>query len=244
MITNAKLSMVACLVLGGCLADPSEVDDSTPAASDQPATGVTEQSLAPPSNHYYRRDFGGSLFSQAFNYVSEDGLAGGPCTLGYRRPAAPTVWWTSQAGGNCSFMMWNTTDIHDCRARIQGSTGGGFFGGTCESTVAEIAESPSFSYTAVNTSSAQVATTNFTIPLRAGQRLTIGTCGITGASFSGDTYLRLFNESAVEVAANDDACGGLGSQLTFTAPNDQTFNIHAGCYSNTSCSATVAWTIQ
>jgi hypothetical protein len=85
---------------------------------------------------------------------------------------------------------------------------------------------------------------NRTIALTAGQTLTIGTCGVTGASFTGDTYLRLRNGSGTQVATNDDACSGLGSRIVHTAATSGNYEIRAGCYSSTSCGGTVAWTIQ
>ena len=66
----------------------------------------------------------------------------------------------------------------------------------------------------------------------------------TCASFTGDTYLRLKGPSGSDVASNDDSCGGVGSKLTFTATTAGTYQIRAGCYSSTSCSGTVAWTVQ
>ena len=101
----------------------------------------------------------------------------------------------------------------------------------------------SFSYTASNTNSAQQNTTNQTIALTAGQILTIGTCGVSGATFTGDTYLRLRDPAGVQVAANDDACSGMASRIVYTAPAAGNYEIRAGCYSNTSCTGTVAWTI-
>jgi hypothetical protein len=247
--SNLYLYLCTSLVFGGCLADPGAETD--PPAADEPATETATQDLAQPSSHHQTVGFGGSLFSQAFSYVTEEFVVGGNCTTGYKRPAAPDVQWTSQAGGFCAFAGWNTGDIHDCRARIQGSTGGGFFGGDCQTWVREVQESGgtttpagSYSYTAVATGSAQGSTVNYSIPLTAGRTLTIGTCGVVGASFSGDTYLRLFDQGLTQVAANDDACSGLGSQITFTAPSSQTYEIHAGCYSSNSCAGTVSWTIQ
>jgi hypothetical protein len=38
-----------------------------------------------------------------------------------------------------------------------------------------------------------------------GQTLTIGTCGVSGASFSGDAYLRLNGPAGNQVAFNDDS---------------------------------------
>jgi hypothetical protein len=104
----------------------------------------------------------------------------------------------------------------------------------------------SFTYIASNTSSATVNTANHGIYLAAGQTLHIGTCGVAGASGSGDTYLRLFNSSGSQVAANDDACGGLLSNLSYTVPAGAsgTYQVRAGCYSSGSCAGTVAWTIR
>ncbi|AKJ03807.1 trypsin domain protein [Archangium gephyra] len=101
-------------------------------------------------------------------------------------------------------------------------------------------------YSASNTNSAQQATVNQTITLTAGQTLTLGTCGVTGSSFSGDTYLRLYNSSGVEVAYNDDACGGTGSNFTYTVPSGAggNYQLRAGCFSSNSCSGTAAWTLQ
>jgi len=241
----STLSLTACLAFAGCVADPG-------ADADEPATDTAAQDIGLPSPHREDHSFGGSLFSTPFNYVTEQLTPAGNCTAGYRRPAQPDVHWTSQAGGFCMFTGWNTTDIHDCRAQIQGSTGGGGFGGDCLTTVAEVVETMptpttpqgAYSYTASATSSAQLATGNRQIQLTAGQTLVIGTCGVVGSSFSGDTYLRLFDQNVAQVAANDDACSGLGSQITYTAPNSQRFEIHAGCYASTSCSGTVSWTIQ
>jgi len=103
--------------------------------------------------------------------------------------------------------------------------------------------SGSFSYSATNTNSAAQNTFNFDIAMVAGQTLSIGTCGVPGASGSGDTYLRLFNPSNVEVASNDDACGVL-SFLAFTATTTGRFQVHAGCFSANSCSGTVAFTLS
>lgn len=67
-----------------------------------------------------------------------------------------------------------------------------------------------------------------------------------GSSFQGDTYLRLVNQAPVEVGASDDACvpNGVGSQIIYTATSSETFEIHAGCWSSTSCNGIVSWIIQ
>ncbi|MFP2928715.1 trypsin-like serine protease [Pyxidicoccus sp. 3LG] len=101
-----------------------------------------------------------------------------------------------------------------------------------------------FSYTATATTNATVNTTNKVVALTAGQKITLGTCGVTGATFTGDTWLRLHAPNGTEVASNDDACGGRGSNLTFTAPTAGNYEIRAGCYASESCGGTVAWTLE
>nr|WP_277989582.1 Ig-like domain-containing protein [Corallococcus sp. NCSPR001] len=121
----------------------------------------------------------------------------------------------------------------------------------CSGTVAWTLNSPysssgTFNYSAANTSSATVNTGNVTLTLLAGQTFTAGTCGVTGSSFSGDTYLRLYGPSGTQLTFNDDACGGVGSKFVYTVPagGGGSYQLRAGCYSNTACSGTVAWTLQ
>jgi hypothetical protein len=82
------------------------------------------------------------------------------------------------------------------------------------------------------------------VSLTAGQTLSFGTCGVSGASGSGDTYLRLYAPDGSHGAANDDACGGLLSFVGYTATQTGTYRIQAGCYSTGSCNGTVAFTLQ
>ncbi|RKH37805.1 trypsin-like serine protease [Corallococcus llansteffanensis] len=100
-----------------------------------------------------------------------------------------------------------------------------------------------YAFTASNTASATRNTVNGTVTLAAGQQLTVGTCGVTDAAVTGDSYLRLRGPSGTEVASNDDACGGAGSKVTFTATVAGTYEIRAGCYQNTQCSGTVSWEV-
>jgi hypothetical protein len=67
--------------------------------------------------------------------------------------------------------------------------------------------------------------------------------GLSGASGTGDTFLRLFDASNTQVAANDDACGVL-TFFTFTATTTGTFQVRAGCFSGNSCNGTVAYTLS
>lgn len=98
-------------------------------------------------------------------------------------------------------------------------------------------------YSASNTASATINTYNFAVYLYATQLFTVGTCGVPGASGSGDTYLRINNPYGQEIAANDDSgdpCGLL-SNLSIIAPVTGTYIIRSGCYGSGSCSGTVAF---
>jgi slime mold repeat-containing protein len=112
--------------------------------------------------------------------------------------------------------------------------------GTCTVT---FPSSGSFSYSGFDTNSATQNTFNFDIPMVAGQTLSAGTCGLTGASGSGDTFLRLFDSFNAQVTFNDDACGVL-SFFTFTATSTGTYQLRAGCFSSASCSGTVAYVLS
>ncbi|NTX62116.1 trypsin-like peptidase domain-containing protein [Myxococcus sp. CA051A] len=162
-------------------------------------------------------------------------------------PAGTSVATNDDAcGGRGSSITFTATTAGEYEVRA-----GCYSTGSCGGTVVwEIsggnpppATSGSFAFSGSNTNSAQQATTNRDLTVTAGQVLTVATCGATGASFTGDTYLRLFS-GATQSAANDDACSGRGSSLSFTATTSGTLQIRAGCYSNTTCSGTVVWNIQ
>ncbi|NMO21165.1 hypothetical protein HPC49_28615 [Pyxidicoccus fallax] len=99
------------------------------------------------------------------------------------------------------------------------------------------------SYSTSATNSATVNTANVYFNLRAGETLTVGTCGVSGASGSGDTYLRFYNPSGVEVAISDDACGGVLSNLSYVAPTTGTYLLRAGCFGSGACNGTVGYSI-
>jgi hypothetical protein len=182
--------------------------------------------------------FGGNFFAETFPYV-----IGGSCAPHFVRAGTPTTQWTSQVGGFCNFQGWlSPENPHDCRASLLAHTAGGGFGGTCLGIVFEV--QTSFDFSAGNTNSAQANTVNQAITLNAGQTLTFGTCGVPDASFNGDTFLRVFDPSGAQVALTDDACGGLGSRSVVTAATGGAYQIRTGCYSSSSCSGTVAWTIE
>jgi hypothetical protein len=113
----------------------------------------------------------------------------------------------------------------------------------CESVDGSVAINY-FDYSASNTNYAMQNTTNVAVTLNAGQIITVGTCGISGASASGDTYLRLYGPSGQQVAYNDDACGSLSSNFSYAVPSggSGTYVIKAGCYSSHSCSGRVGYT--
>jgi len=113
----------------------------------------------------------------------------------------------------------------------------------CERQPGPTSNRGSFFYSASNTSSATVNTVNYSVNLYAGQLFTVGTCGVPGASGSGDTYLRLLNPSGQEIARNDDSQGscGLLSNFSIIVPASGTYVVRAGCYSTGSCNGTVAF---
>ena len=109
---------------------------------------------------------------------------------------------------------------------------------------ASVAEG-NFNFTASNTSSATINTASEWFFVPAGATLVAGTCGLSGSSGQGDTYLRLHDDAGQQVAVNDDSCGLL-SNLSFTAPvggPDRFYEVRAGCYSSGSCSGTVGYSI-
>jgi hypothetical protein len=103
-----------------------------------------------------------------------------------------------------------------------------------------------FEYSASNTTYAtdpDYSADSF-IYLNASETVMIGTCGITESSLTtGDSYLRLYNPSGVNVLSNDNGSSygcGYGSKMSYTAPATGDYLIRAGCYSSTSCSGAVA----
>jgi hypothetical protein len=127
-----------------------------------------------------------------------------------------------------------------CGGTLQcGTCGSGYTCGNSNTCV----PANSFAYSASNTNSAQQNTTNRTLILNAGDTLEVGTCNLTGAAASGDTYLRLFGVGGAEVASNDDSCGGVASFIRYTVPTSGTYEVRAGCFSANSCSGTVVFNV-
>lgn len=85
--------------------------------------------------------------------------------------------------------------------------------------------------------------TEIAIELHAGDVLTVGTCGVTGAVATGDTTLGLLDPRRVVVASNDDACSSLGSRIVHRAEVDGLYTLVLGCYGSARCGGRVAWSI-
>jgi hypothetical protein len=79
------------------------------------------------------------------------------------------------------------------------------------------------------------ATAQFQFYNNSSQAIMIGTQGISGSSYNGDTYLRLKDPYGTEVASNDNSCGTLGSRLYHTPSYYGTYTLWAGCALNGSC---------
>lgn len=100
-----------------------------------------------------------------------------------------------------------------------------------------------FGPTVAPTTSAQVNYKRFQLgAFQAGTSVRVGTCGILGAAFTANTYLRLFiSGTDTEVAFNNEACGGHGSQINYVAPYDMSLELRAGCAGESvGCAGTVA----
>lgn len=237
------------------------VDAYCAVAGSQRLCGTTEPPPPPPNSYSYSATNTNSAQQNTVNKVvalaagdkitlGTCGLTGAAFTgdtwLRFFGPSATEVAFNDDAcGGTGSSLTFTAASAGNYEIR-----GGCYSSGSCTGTVvwAITAGTPpsgsSYTFTATNTNSAQQNTVNQSVTINAGQSITLGTCGVTGSNFSGDTYLRLFGPSATQVASNDDACGGRGSNLTFTATATGTYQIRAGCYSTGSCSGTAAWTIQ
>lgn len=137
---------------------------------------------------------------------------------------------------DCAVDGWNVYDWNDANC---GST----FWFICEKPSLSTSNTGTFNYSASNTAKATINTVNHTIQAFAGQIITVGTCGIAGASYSGDTWLRINGPGGNEIASLDDSCGGVGSNISLAATQSGAYTIRAGCYSNWSCSGTVAYKI-
>jgi hypothetical protein len=125
------------------------------------------------------------------------------------------------------------------------SVSSGAFYFICERDTGPAPAPLKFVYSGFNTSSdTQNFTLGFIPKTAAGHLVTVGTCGLPGATNIGDTFLRIFDSTnTTEMWSNDDACGGVGSNISFLVDPftifEESFVIHAGCWSNAPCSGTV-----
>jgi hypothetical protein len=121
---------------------------------------------------------------------------------------------------------------------------GGACGGDGEGLLLKLNPSkPAFlAYAAASTANARRITTSAEkeLALAADETVMIGTCGLTGSTYSGDTVLRLFSPDAIQVAYNDDACEYHGSRIDYTAPTAGTYRLRAGCADQGACEGTLA----
>jgi hypothetical protein len=93
-------------------------------------------------------------------------------------------------------------------------------------------------------SAQHVAGTTIPIELQAGEWIAAGTCGLSGAWHVGDTVLRLRDPQGVEVSFSDDACGTLGSRISYRATQSGTHQLVLACYVDGACGGQVAWRID
>jgi hypothetical protein len=166
-------------------------------------------------------------------------FASGDTYLRLHGPAGAEVAFNDDAFGSyCSYLRYTVPPggggNHTLRA-------GCYFDRACRATVAWSLGGST--YSAANTNSATVNTVNQRFTLTEGQVLSVGTCGLPGASFSGDTYLRLFNPQGALVSLSDDNCGGLGSNIRYVVPagGGGVYELRAGCFSSTACGGNLAW---
>ena len=80
------------------------------------------------------------------------------------------------------------------------------------------------------------------VTLSAGQTLAFGTANTPNSRCSGDTYLYLYSPSNALVVQNDDAVG-VCSYASYKALTSGSYRISEACYSYSSCSGTVGYTI-
>ena len=251
MRTCWSLALLCCLAAFGCAIDES----SAPAAEEPSASelrGAVE--LIPPPNFFSYS--AGNTNSAQQNTVNQLVVlnAGWEITLGscatftgdtYLRLFGPDGTQVASSDNACGGL--GSRIVH--RVTTSGSyeiRGGCYASTTCTGTVSWeiVTVAGSYSYSASNTSSAQQNTIDQYVWIQTGRKITVGTCGLAGSSASGDTYLRIFDSNGAQVAANDDACGSLASNLIYTSTAYVSYRIRAGCYSSSSCSGTVVWSIQ
>lgn len=255
MRTCWSLVLLCGLAASGCALD--EVSDPPAEEMSEPEAEATVVLIPPPNFYSY---VAGDTNSAQQNTVNQVVVltAGWEITLGtcgmggsaftgdtYLRLFGPNAIQVASndnaCGGLGSRIVYRVTTSGPYEIR-----GGCYGSSSCTGTVKWeiVTVAGSYSFSASNTNSARQNTVDQYVWIQTGRKITVGTCGLVGSSASGDTYLRIHDSNGLQVAANDDACGGLGSNLSYTSSAYVAYRIRAGCYSSGSCSGTVAWTIQ
>ncbi len=109
-----------------------------------------------------------------------------------------------------------------------------------DETVGEAEQAYAFDIYGANqsTNNATAATTaQIDVTVNGSETVMIGTTGITGASYYGDTFLRLRTAGGTELASNDNTCGTLGSRLHYKNSSNSPvpLKIWAGCAGSSLC---------
>ncbi len=180
--------------------------------------------------------------------VHADYAAGatGTTTFGYH------PYWAVLYNGECRIYQGWSYASHSCNGTpyvVDDPTvcGNGICesGETCSSCESDCGVCPpgpppacSIDFAAANTGSADFNNANtkkFPVSLQANVTYTFSTCEVG----TGDTFLRLHQNSS-QVASNDDGCGsGVLSKFTYSPTSAGTYELSAGCYNNNSCSGSV-----
>lgn len=224
------LALIACLLgTTSCLSDLNAANES-----------IELQELDYTPRLVYEHDlyYGGGIGGKSYDFSD-----GAWCPYAYIRNKVTTYTYDA-SGGGCSFVHWYSEDISDCRAIIHVGVPP-FKQGRC---VVQVYADQVFwvPFQAQSTSNATQNTTDTVVPLRGGMNITIGTCGLPGVTGTGDTFIRLTGPNGQTAAAVDDSCGGYLSNMTYTVPpgGDGLYTIKAGCWSDTACSGTLAYTAR
>jgi len=126
---------------------------------------------------------------------------------------------------------------------------GCFSTGLCSGTVALSRRlGAPVAFSAASTNDAQVNTYNKQYALTGGDVVRVSTCGYsaTGATASGDTYLRLYKNNGgvfTLVASNNTAASspcGTAAEILFTVPSAGYYQVRVGCAADTACSGNLA----
>jgi len=142
----------------------------------------------------------------------------------------------------------NNWNEEDC-ATLDASNNGLWNDLNCNTSLNFVCErdsgaAPPYKTVAFSAANTNTATQNYSVIYFSGYAstvVTVGTCGVPGASNTGDTYLRIFDPTnTYEIMHADDACGGVGTNISFVPPVSGNFALRAGCWGTGSCSGTIA----